>query len=83
MKLEHLDDTNRRIVSQAMADNDKHLWCLVRWVQREMKRKGRRCQWQTGPAAIQDLLGEGHTVACVIWDRYINRPMPSEIGSHG
>lgn len=76
MILETLDPQNRAIVEREMADNDKHLWCLVRWVDSELKRTRRRGRWATGPAALSDLLCQGHTVASVIWETYLNREMP-------
>jgi hypothetical protein len=54
--------TNEQIVTEAMANHDKHYWALVQVLKRKKK----------GPGDLADLIGEGSTVAQAIWDKYIN-----------
>ena len=68
--LEHASDTNRPILESALVEHDKHYWCLCEYVKTELKKPKRSRRWWSGPEAIGDLLGEGHTAATVIWETY-------------
>lgn len=60
------EQRDREIVREAMADHDKHYWCLVRNLQARKK----------GVAELAFLLGEGSTVANAIWKKYAAMELP-------
>ena len=72
-----MDEFNKKIVEEAMKDHDKHYRCLVRWIERRLKRKP--CPWNSGPHALTELLGEGYTVASSIWEKYSHMVIVHEI----
>ena len=74
-----LNELNRRICIAAMAMHDKHYWCLVRYVQHLLDQSGRK-KWRSGPEALTHLLGEGYTVASVIWEHYTALYRPARRG---
>lgn len=67
--LDNLDATNRKIVDDAMLQHELHYQQLIKWCEREMKRRG-RFHGMTGPALLGEMLGHGHTVCCCIWEKY-------------
>jgi hypothetical protein len=70
-----LGERDRKICVEAMAMHDKHYWCLVRYVQHLLDQPGRK-KWKSGPEALTHLLGEGYTVASVIWEHYTAMEKP-------
>jgi hypothetical protein len=67
--IDSLDETNRRIIDDAMQKHDLHYRQLIRWCKAQIKRRG-RFHHMTGPAMLGEILCHGHTVCCCIWEKY-------------
>ena len=67
--IDRLDEPNRSICKNAMEEHDKHYRALCCWIRHRIKKRGKnRCL--SGPGQLSEILSEGHTVACCIWEKY-------------
>lgn len=71
--LERSTGVNRAILEKALHNHDGHYWSLCKYIERELRKPKARRKWWSGPEAIAELLGEGHTAATVIWETHSGR----------
>lgn len=66
---ESLNEVNRRIIDNELANHERHYRALIRWCKWVSKRRGRFYR-MSGPGILGYILGNGHTVCCCIWEKY-------------
>lgn len=66
---ESLNEVNRRIIDNELQNHERHYRALVSWCKSQIKRPGRFYK-MSGPGMLGNILSNGHTVCCCIWEKY-------------